>query len=95
MAESASEGNFSRNKQLIGSNSTASNKTIEEKMVVQQMDKGDQIVLDEEKCIIDYVSERDMFILKNKKKQRIVFNLDNISDKGSNTNLIEVSNMSI
>jgi hypothetical protein len=94
MADSASESNFSRNKQLIGSNSTASNKTIEEKMA-QQMDKGDQIVLDEDKCIIDYVSERDMFILKNKKKQRIVFNLDNISDKGSNTNLIEVSNMSI
>ena len=59
------------------------------------MDKGEQILLDEDKYIIDYVSERDMFILKNKKKQRIVFNLDNISDKGSNTNLIEISNMSI
>jgi hypothetical protein len=36
-----------------------------------------------------------MFILKNKKKQRIIFNLDNIGEKGSNTNLIGLASMSI
>lgn len=36
-----------------------------------------------------------MFILQNKKKHRIIFNLDNISENGSQTNLLELANMSI
>lgn len=52
-------------------------------------------MLDHEKCIIDYVTEREMFILKNKKKHRIIFNLDNISESGSQTNLLEAANMSV
>ena len=36
-----------------------------------------------------------MFILKNKKKHRIIFNLDNISENGSQTNLVEIATMSV
>jgi hypothetical protein len=85
---------------IIGSETvSSSHKTIEEKALKDKQSeeaiKSENIVLDHEKCIIDYVSERDMFILKNKKKHRIIFNLDNISENGSQTNLLEIANMSV
>lgn len=61
----------------------------------EEASKSENIVLDHEKCIIDYISERDMFILKNKKKHRIIFNLDNISENGSQTSLFEIASMKI
>jgi hypothetical protein len=74
---------------------SSSHKTIDDKALKEETLKSENIVLDHEKCIIDYVSERDMFILKNKKKHRIIFNLDNISENGSQTNLLELANMSV
>lgn len=61
----------------------------------EEISKSDNIALDHEKCIIDYISERDLFILKNKKKHRIIFNLDNISENESQTNLLEIASLKV
>ena len=82
----------------MAGNSTRSFKTIDYMILMGKNEKignKEGISLDEEKYIIDYVTERDIFILKNKKKHRIIFNLDNISEKEMRQNLIEISNMSI
>lgn len=45
-----------------------------------------------ERHIVDFVSERDLFIQKHKRKHRLIFTLGN---QGENINVVEINQLSL